>query len=143
MAAMRVLLIDDERSCREAFRVMLERCGFEVVEAAGGAEGLAASRRHGADVVVCSLFMPGVDGLEVLRAQRGARPCNRTLSSGAGEGRLGIRVRIRRRRVAHVLPRDLAEALGRLGSDLAGVVEIRLTDDPLQVGLAEALVRVV
>src|SRR5262245_29634202 len=67
---MRVLLIDDDTLSRRATRGMLEQSGFEVTEAASGAEGLAAFREAGADVVLCDVFMPDMDGLEVIRRLR-------------------------------------------------------------------------
>jgi CheY-like chemotaxis protein len=63
---LRVLLIDDDRAFRQIARMMLERAGFEVAEAVGGAEGVRTFRQEGADVVLCDLFMPDVDGLEVI-----------------------------------------------------------------------------
>ena len=72
----RVLVIEDEPSYRETLAYMLGREGFEVVEAADGAEGLAAYDRSGADIVLLDLMMPGIPGTEVCRQlrQRGPVP---------------------------------------------------------------------
>jgi DNA-binding response OmpR family regulator len=64
---MRILLIDDDAAIRKLIRMILEKAGFEVVEAADGKAGIRAYRNHGADVVLCDLFMPDLDGLEVIR----------------------------------------------------------------------------
>ncbi|HSN44334.1 MAG TPA: response regulator transcription factor [Propionibacteriaceae bacterium] len=66
----RVLIIEDEASYREATSYMLSREGFEVVEAADGASGLAEYDRVGADVVLLDLMMPGIPGTEVCRQLR-------------------------------------------------------------------------
>ncbi len=72
----RVLVVEDEPSYRETLAYMLSREGFEVVEAADGAEGLAAYDRTGADIVLLDLMMPGIPGTEVCRQlrQRGPVP---------------------------------------------------------------------
>jgi two-component system response regulator RegX3 len=72
----RVLVVEDEESYRDALAYMLRKEGFEVVEAADGAEGLAAYDTGGADIVLLDLMMPGVPGTEVCRQlrQRGPVP---------------------------------------------------------------------
>ena len=66
----RVLVVEDEESYREALSYMLSKEGFEVIEAADGATGLAAYDRSGADIVLLDLMMPGVPGTEVYRQLR-------------------------------------------------------------------------
>ncbi|QIK71712.1 response regulator transcription factor [Propioniciclava coleopterorum] len=65
-----VLIVEDEESYRDALGFMLEREGFEVLLAADGAEGLAQFERHGADIVLLDLMMPGLSGTEVCRRLR-------------------------------------------------------------------------
>ena len=62
----RVLVVDDEAEIRELCRVNLEFEGFDVTEAANGAEALEAVRRQRPDLVFLDLMMPGVDGWDVL-----------------------------------------------------------------------------
>jgi len=71
-----VLIVEDEESYREALAYMLGREGFDVVTAADGAAGLAEFDRHGADIVLLDLMMPGLSGTEVCRQlrQRSAVP---------------------------------------------------------------------
>ena len=72
----RVLVVEDEESYREALSYMLAKEGFEVLQAADGAEGLAQYDRAGADIVLLDLMMPGLPGTEVYRLlrQRGPVP---------------------------------------------------------------------
>src|ERR687894_3134624 len=72
----RVLVVEDEESYREALSYMLAKEGFEVLEAADGAEGIAQYDRAGADIVLLDLMMPGLPGTEVYRQlrQRGPVP---------------------------------------------------------------------
>ena len=62
-----VLIIDDDDSLRELYRLNLERHGVAVTEASGGADGLGAARKERPDVIVLDLTMPGTDGWMVLR----------------------------------------------------------------------------
>jgi serine phosphatase RsbU (regulator of sigma subunit) len=61
-----VLAIDDDRLVRSAFRRVLERGGFRVVEAEDGTSGLEVFRAQRPDAVLLDLRMPGTDGLDVL-----------------------------------------------------------------------------
>jgi CheY-like chemotaxis protein len=59
-----VLLVDDEDTVRNTTRRVLERVGFEVVQAANGQEALEIYRREGGRIVVVllDLTMPVLDG---------------------------------------------------------------------------------
>ena len=65
-----VLIVEDEESYRDALGFMLAKEGFEVFLAADGEEGLAQFERHGADIVLLDLMMPGLSGTEVCRRLR-------------------------------------------------------------------------
>jgi len=71
-----VLIVEDEESYRDALEYMLSKEGFDVLVAADGEEGLAQFDRHGADLVLLDLMMPGLSGNEVCRRlrQRSAVP---------------------------------------------------------------------
>jgi len=64
---MRVLVVDDDEGIRFLCRTILQEAGFEVAEAGDGDDGLASFRARPADVVLCDIFMPGRDGLELIR----------------------------------------------------------------------------
>jgi two-component system response regulator RegX3 len=65
-----VLVVEDEESYREVLSYMLSKEGFEVIEAPDGATGIAEFDRHGADIVLLDLMMPGLSGTEVCRQLR-------------------------------------------------------------------------
>ncbi|MDN5572046.1 MAG: response regulator transcription factor, partial [Propionibacteriaceae bacterium] len=65
-----VLIVEDEDSYREALEFMLTREGFDVITAADGEEGLVQFDRHGADIVLLDVMMPGLSGTEVCRRLR-------------------------------------------------------------------------
>lgn len=66
----RVLVVEDEESFSDALSFMLRREGYEVVVAADGNEALAAFDKHGADLVLLDLMLPGLSGTEVCRQIR-------------------------------------------------------------------------
>jgi two-component system KDP operon response regulator KdpE len=74
----KILLVDDEDQLRRLLRELLEREGYEVVEARDGAEALEQVDRHGPDVILLDLNLPGMDGYTVLAHLR-SRPATETL----------------------------------------------------------------
>ena len=65
------LIVDDDATLRRALGQRLAHWGYEVREAASGAEAIEVSRRTEHDLVLLDLSMPGLSGLDVLRALRG------------------------------------------------------------------------
>ncbi len=85
----KILLVEDEKGVREMSVVMLQRIGFEVVEAEDGEKAVEVFRRtpQGFDCVVCDLSMPRMNGWETLVALRAIQPnLPVVLSSGFEEG---------------------------------------------------------
>jgi len=67
-----VLVVDDEENLRHLLRVILERAGFEVLEACGGHEALTTLEANPTlHLVLCDIRMPRMDGLAFLEATRG------------------------------------------------------------------------
>ena len=62
-----VLVIDDEPQIRKFLRISLASQGYNVLEAATGAEGLSQVALNRPDVVVLDLGLPDMDGQQVLR----------------------------------------------------------------------------
>jgi DNA-binding response OmpR family regulator len=63
-----VLVVDDHPPMRTLCRVNLEAAGFRVLEAADGAEALAAVDLDRPDLILLDIMMPGVSGWEVAAA---------------------------------------------------------------------------
>jgi two-component system OmpR family response regulator len=66
----RILIVDDDPAIREVVRFALSRAGFETLEAADGAAGLATARAALPDLVVLDVMLPEMDGTEMCRALR-------------------------------------------------------------------------
>jgi len=66
----RILVVEDEESFSDPLSYLLQKEGFEVGLAASGPEALEEFDRHGADLVLLDLMLPGLSGTEVCRALR-------------------------------------------------------------------------
>ena len=62
----RILIIDDESQIRSMLRLMLERVGYEVIEAADGMDGIRQYRDNPADLIITDLIMPNKDGIGMI-----------------------------------------------------------------------------
>jgi DNA-binding response OmpR family regulator len=71
-----VLVVDDEPMVREVLSRYLERDGFEVETAADGEAALSAFEARAPDLVLLDLMLPRIDGFEVFRRMRDARPAS-------------------------------------------------------------------
>lgn len=69
-----ILLIDDDDSVRRVLRRLLEREGHEVRDAADGAAGLRLLGERRPDVVLTDVYMPEMDGIELLMGIQEAEP---------------------------------------------------------------------
>lgn len=68
---MKVLVAEDSSTVRRLVAARLSADGYEVLEAADGAEALALARQHKPDLLVLDKVMPKLDGFEVVGALRG------------------------------------------------------------------------
>ena len=66
----RILVVEDEESFSDALSYVLAREGYEVALAANGHDALDEYDRHGADLVLLDLMLPGISGTEVCRQLR-------------------------------------------------------------------------
>lgn len=67
----KILVIDDEPLIRESIRTILEREGFEVLEAANGKEGLnQVEHIQSLDLIICDVIMPEMEGFETITQLR-------------------------------------------------------------------------
>jgi len=68
---MKVLIIDDDADIRKIAGLSLSRLGgMDVIEAAGGAEGLRKAQEERPDVILLDMMMPTMDGSQTLAALR-------------------------------------------------------------------------
>ncbi|MGO9483708.1 MAG: response regulator [Rhodomicrobium sp.] len=65
-----VLSVDDSASIRQMVKLTLSGAGYNVIEAADGAQGLAQARSKPVDAVITDLNMPVMDGMTFVRELR-------------------------------------------------------------------------
>lgn len=70
----RILLVEDDATVREAVAAHLVRAGYDVQSASDGAAGLRAYTDAPADLVLLDLMLPVMGGLELSRLLRALRP---------------------------------------------------------------------
>lgn len=91
---MNILFVDDHALFREGFKLMLERCWnmpLHVVEAATAESGLEAAAQEAFDVIFLDMGLPGLGGIDCLRAFRLAQPEAGLVVISATEGAQVVR----------------------------------------------------
>jgi len=69
----KILLVDDEPEIRFLTRMMLEKAGYEVIEARDGDECWMKLNEEKPDLILLDIMMPGDDGWVVCRKIKGAK----------------------------------------------------------------------
>ena len=75
----KVLIIDDEKSIRDIFSLLLAEKGYGTESASNGEQGLALARRSAPDVVLLDMNLPDMPGLDVLAGLRRDAPACRII----------------------------------------------------------------
>jgi DNA-binding NtrC family response regulator len=63
----KILIVEDERSIRQALRFELEDLGYEVGDAADYSEALSAMRALDYDLVISDIYLNNGDGVQLIR----------------------------------------------------------------------------
>lgn len=66
----RVLVVESDRTVRQAITAHLRREGFQVMETDSGLEALSLLRRGTVDIALVAVVLPEIDGLELVRRVR-------------------------------------------------------------------------
>jgi len=75
----KILIVDDERAIRNAVRDTFSREGYYAVTAPDGEEALRRCRSEAFDLLITDMKMPGISGIELIRAVRTFLPDIRTI----------------------------------------------------------------
>lgn len=111
----RILVIDDDASIRRLLRGVLERQGYDVVEAEDGYEGLQRYWTEIPDVVITDMQMPGMDGLQLIMELRRTCPTAKIIAISGGQRTLNQ---------ARPLAQCVFEKPFQLGNFMAAVREL-------------------
>jgi DNA-binding NtrC family response regulator len=68
MEKMKMMLVDDEERFLSTTKKLISRKGYDVVTASSGAEALEELGSSNIHVVILDVKMPGMDGMETLKA---------------------------------------------------------------------------
>ena len=80
-----ILIVDDDQDILTSFGIFFEECGYRVLEAANGRQGVESFQQHHPDLVFTDLRMPEMDGLEFMGRIRELSPNTPVVViSGAG-----------------------------------------------------------
>ena len=66
----RILVIDDNADIRDLVQYIFEKAGKLVIQGEDGEKGIAQAKAHRPDLILLDTTMPGISGLEVLKAIR-------------------------------------------------------------------------
>ena len=66
----KILIIDDDPDTIEFLTLILQRLGYQVLEARDGMDALATAHSEKPDLIILDVMMPGLDGFEVARSLR-------------------------------------------------------------------------
>jgi UDP-3-O-[3-hydroxymyristoyl] N-acetylglucosamine deacetylase len=87
-----VLVVDDEPEIRSSLRGILAEEGLRVLEAEDGQQALRLIRRENPELVILDIWMPEVDGLQLLRQLHGETPAPEIIMI-SGHGNIETAVR--------------------------------------------------
>ena len=75
-----ILLIDDQESIRLIFKAVLERAGYRVLTAEHGKDGLRLLEQERVDLILLDIFMPEMDGFELIPRLRKYRSTSKIIA---------------------------------------------------------------
>jgi DNA-binding response OmpR family regulator len=87
---MNILLIDDEKDVRESVAQVLSRAGYRVETADDAELGLAMLEDNDFDLLITDIIMPGIDGVQAIKAVREKNKKMKILAISGG-GNFGLK----------------------------------------------------
>jgi len=82
-----ILVIDDDDNFRKTLKEMLERAGYDVIEASNGQDGIDSYKKEFPDLVITDILMPNIDGAEVVSVLQKEFPDIKMIVMTGGIGR--------------------------------------------------------
>ncbi len=92
MAGESILIVDDEKAIQTSLQGVLEDEGYRVAAVGSGAQALSRIIEEAPDLVLLDIWMPGMDGLEVLAEIKRIRP-EQTVVMISGHGTIETAVK--------------------------------------------------
>ncbi|HEC12462.1 MAG TPA: response regulator [Acidiferrobacteraceae bacterium] len=82
----RVLIVDDEESVRVMVAAMIKPDGYNVTEAASGAEACDACKESPVDLIITDIVMPEKNGIDLIRYVKKEYPDIAVIAISGGGG---------------------------------------------------------
>jgi CheY-like chemotaxis protein len=76
--SVRILIVEDRPDNQKLMAYLLTKCGYQVLVADTGEEGIEMALRQDFDLILCDVRMAGIDGYEVARRLKSEPKCCRT-----------------------------------------------------------------
>ena len=122
----KILVVDDDRTTRHLLALQLRGAGYTVAEAGDGKKALERVRREAFDLVLLDVWMPGMDGVEVLERLRDAPSRPRVVMMTADDASETLLRAIRQHAYRYLAkPVEPAQLLEVVRSVLAASPELR------------------
>ena len=134
-----ILVVDDEAPIRMTLTALLSRAGYEVTAVGSGEDALVMLERQSFELLLCDLKMPGIDGMEVVRAAQ-ARDPDMIIIVLTGHGSLESAIEGLRRDIFDYLLKTTApdEVLRRVAAGLEQRTKLQRRKQMLQTLVATA-----
>ena len=85
-----ILLIDDEKDVRDSVAQVLSRAGYRVETTENAEMGLAMLEENNFDLLISDIIMPGIDGVQAIKAVR-EKNKNMKILAISGGGNFGLK----------------------------------------------------
>jgi two-component system response regulator (stage 0 sporulation protein F) len=69
-ASAKVLIVDDQFGIRILLTEVLQKEGYQTLQAANGPQALALAEEHHPDLVLLDMKIPGMDGIKILKRMK-------------------------------------------------------------------------
>lgn len=79
-----IMIVDDDAQIQLALRQIVESAGHRVIEASNGQDAIDLFEEFFPDLVITDVFMPHVDGIEMIRMIRRMTPTARIIAISGG-----------------------------------------------------------
>lgn len=64
----KILVVEDEDFLLDLYATKLEQCGYDVIKASNGREGLSLAQLELPNLILMDILMPEIDGYEMLKS---------------------------------------------------------------------------
>ena len=106
--AANILIVDDDLNIRRVLRVLLERAGYRIEEAANGEEALLWCRRIPFDLITMDMSMGKIDGVDTIAILQ--NEIHTPIVVISAHLNREIRQELSHRKIKHLLPKPFTQA---------------------------------